>query len=323
MKKLLIILVILSMVFTFASCKTESEIAPVNMNIAVLKGPTGMGAAQMLTDDYVIDKNITTNITIASAPDEIAAKMIKGEIDIAAIPVNLAATLYNKTNGNIQIASIVALGNLFVLTNGADITDLSDLAGKTVYISGQGATPEYVFSYLLDKAGIKDKIDIKFATEHSELATLLASGKANIAVLPEPFVSIVTTKNADVKIALNLNDEWEKVSDNKIMTMGAIAINKTFAEENKAAVNAFLDKFKESVDFVNNDTDAAAAIIEQKGIMASAVLAKKAIPNSAIVYKDAIENKADVDSFLNILYESNSASIGGKLPNEDFYYQKQ
>ncbi|NMC56640.1 MAG: ABC transporter substrate-binding protein [Eubacteriaceae bacterium] len=322
MKKILIILLTLALVLTFAACGASAKIDPVTMNIAVLKGPTGMGMAKMLQDNYVIDKNITANVTISSAPDEVAAKLIKGEIDIAAVPTNLAATLYNKTGGKIQIAAINTLGNLFVLTNGEDIKSLSDLAGKTVYISGQGATPEYVVDYILDKAGIKDKVKIVFATEHSELATLIASGKASIAVLPEPFVSTVTAKNTNVKIAINLNDEWNKVSGGNAMAMGCIVVNKAFAEKNKAAVNEFLKQYEESVNFVNKSTDEAAAIIASKGILASAELAKKAIPTSAIVYKDAYTDKTEITSFLTLLYNYNPASIGGKLPNEDFYYQK-
>ncbi|MEL7570415.1 MAG: MqnA/MqnD/SBP family protein, partial [Eubacteriaceae bacterium] len=219
-------------------------------------------------------------------------------------------------------AAINTLGNLFVLTNGEDINSLSDLAGKTVYISGQGATPEYVVNYILDKAGIKDKVKIVFATEHSELATLVVSGKASIAILPEPFVSTVTAKNANVKIAINLNDEWNKVSGGNAMAMGCIVVNKAYAEKNKAAVNEFLKQYEESVNFVNKNTDEAAAIIANKGIIASAELAKKAIPTSAIVYKDAYGNKAEITSFLTLLYNYNPASIGGALPNEDFYYQK-
>lgn len=322
MKKLLIILLTLVLVLTFAACGASAKIDPVTMNIAVLKGPTGMGMAKMLQEGYVIDKNITQNITISSAPDEVAAKLIKGEIDIAAVPTNLAATLYNKTDGKIQIAAINTLGNLFVLTNGEDINSLSDLEGKTVYISGQGATPEYVVDYILDKAGIKDKVKIVFATEHSELATLIASGKAKIAVLPEPFVSTVTSKNANIKTALNLNDEWNKVSDGNAMAMGCIVVSKAYAQNNKAAVNEFLKQYEESVNFVNKNIDDASAIIANKGIIASAELAKKAIPNSAIVYKDAFANKTEISSFLTLLYNYNPASVGGAIPNEDFYYQK-
>jgi NitT/TauT family transport system substrate-binding protein len=321
MKKILVILVTIALLFSFTACSSNA-IEPVEMNIAVLKGPTGMGMAKMLEEGYVIDENITSNVIISSAPDEVVAKVINGEVDIAAVPTNLAATLYNKTNGNVQIAAVNTLGNLYILTNGVTITQLSDLEGKTIYSSGQGATPEYVLDYILDKAGLKDKVKVVFAAEHSELATLIASGKVSIALLPEPFVSTVTSKNENVKIAIDLNDEWNKVTENQEMPMGCLIVNKTFAEENKAAVNEFLKQYEASVEFVNTDIEAAAEIIAQQGILATVELAKKAIPSSAIVYKDAYENKDEINSFLNLLYSYNPSSIGGALPNEDFYYQK-
>jgi NitT/TauT family transport system substrate-binding protein len=321
MKKFLVILIAVALLFSFTAC-SNNAIEPVDMTIAVLKGPTGMGMAKMLEEGYVIDENITSDMIISSAPDEVVAKVINGEVNIAAVPTNLAATLYNKTNGNVQIAAVNTLGNLYILTNGENITQLSDLEDKTIYSSGQGATPEYALDYILDQAGLKDKVEVIYATEHSELATLIASGKVSIALLPEPFVSTVTSKNTNIKIAINLNDEWKKVTDDQEMPMGCLIVNKTFAEENKAAVNEFLKQYEESVEFVNTDIEAAAGIIAQQGILASAELAAIAIPNSAIVYKDAYENRNEIDAFLNLLHSYNPSSVGGALPNEDFYYQK-
>ncbi len=214
------------------------------------------------------------------------------------------------------------MGNLFVLTNGVEINEFSDLAGKTITTIGQGATPEYALNFMLDKAGIKDKVVINYMAEPSELATMVAGGTVDVAVLPEPFVSVVTMKDANIKNALNLNEEWNKLNDNQIMAMGCIVVNKKFAEENKAAVDKFLAEYEKSVEFVNKDVKAAAKIIEAKGILASAAIAEKAIPNSAIVYKDAMANKEAINAYLQILHTSNPASVGGALPDDGFYYKK-
>ena len=189
-----------------------------------------MGMAKMLEEGYVMDKNIETNVLIAAAPDELTAKVISGEVQIAAVPTNMAAVLYNKTKGEVQIAAVNALGNLFVLTNGVEINEFSDLAGKTITTIGQGATPEYALNFMLDKAGIKDKVVINYMAEPSELATMVAGGTVDVAVLPEPFVSVVTMKDANIKNALNLNEEWNKLNDNQIMAMGCIVVNKKFAD---------------------------------------------------------------------------------------------
>lgn len=322
MKKILAILLTLVFVLSFVACGQSAEIKPVTMNIGMLKGPTGMGMAKMLEEGYVMDKNIKSNVLIAAAPDELTAKVISGEVQIAAVPTNMAAILYNKTKGNVQIAAVNALGNLFVLTNGVEIKQFSDLAGKTITTIGQGATPEYALNYMLDKAGIKDKVTIHYMAEASELAAMVASGAVSVAVLPEPFVSVVTMKDANVKNALNLNDEWNKLNANQMMAMGCIVVNKKFAEENKAAVDKFLSEYEKSASFVNSDVKAAAKIIEAKGILASAAIAEKAIPNSAIVYKDAVANKAAINAYLKILHTSNPASVGGTLPDDGFYYKK-
>ena len=301
MKKVLVILLTLVLVLSLASCGQSAEIKPVTLNIGMLKGPTGMGMAKMLEEGYVMDKNIETNVLIAAAPDELTAKVISGEV---------------------QIAAVNALGNLFVLTNGVEINEFSDLAGKTITTIGQGATPEYALNFMLDKAGIKDKVVINYMAEPSELATMVAGGTVDVAVLPEPFVSVVTMKDANIKNALNLNEEWNKLNDNQIMAMGCIVVNKKFAEENKAAVDKFLAEYEKSVEFVNKDVKAAAKIIEAKGILASAAIAEKAIPNSAIVYKDAMANKEAINAYLQILHTSNPASVGGALPDDGFYYKK-
>lgn len=281
-----------------------------------------MGMAKMLEEGYVLDKNIKTEVLIAAAPDELTAKLISGEVQIAAVPTNLAAVLYNKTKGEVQIAAVNALGNLFVVTNGVEIKEFADLAGKTITTVGQGATPEYALNYMLDKAGIKDKVKINYIAEPLELATMVAGGAVGVAVLPEPFVSVVTMKDINIQSVLNLNDEWNKLNNNQMMAMGCIVVNKKFAEENKAAVNKFLTEYEKSVAFVNKDTAAAAKIIESRGILANAAVTEKAIPNSAIVYKDATANKEAINAYLKILYTYNPASVGGALPDDDFYYKK-
>lgn len=322
MKKMLVILLILAFVLSLVACGQNAEIKPVTMKIGMLKGPTGMGMAKMLEEGYVLDKNIETEVLIAAAPDELTAKLISGEVQIAAVPTNLAAVLYNKTKGEVQIAAVNALGNLFVVTNGVEIKEFADLAGKTITTVGQGATPEYALNYMLDKAGIKDKVKINYIAEPSELATMVAGGAVGVAVLPEPFVSVVTMKDINIQSVLNLNDEWNKLNNNQMMAMGCIVVNKKFAEENKAAVNKFLTEYEKSVAFVNKDTAAAAKIIESRGILANAAVAEKAIPNSAIVYKDATANKEAINAYLKILYTYNPASVGGALPDDDFYYKK-
>jgi NitT/TauT family transport system substrate-binding protein len=281
-----------------------------------------MGMVQLLEEGHVIDENMNVDYLLLAAPDELTAKVISGEVQIATVPANMAAILYNKTEQGIQAASINTLGNLFVLTNGADIQKIEDLAGQKIYISGQGATPEYATRYLLDKAGIADDVEIEFISEHSELATLLMAGEAQIAVLPEPFVSTVTLKSEEVTVALNLKEVWEELSPDSMLAMTCLIVNKEFAKANPEAVEKFLKAYEGSINYVNTNQDEAAQKMAELEIIGSAEIAKSAIPNCAIVYLDAHENKDALDKYFDVLFEFNPAAVGGSLPDEAFYYQK-
>lgn len=304
------------------SSSTVPEKTP--MKIATLKGPTGMGMLKLMSDNDAKTAQSYYQFTIVGSPDEIVSKISTGEIDAASVPTNLAAVLYNKTKGKVQLAAINTLGVLSVLTNGETVSSMKDLKGKTIYASGQGSIPEYALNYILKQNGLEPGKDVKieYKAEHAELAALVISGKAKIALLPEPFVTQVLSKNKDVKLALNITEEWEKAVNGKsVLSMGGLLVRKDFAEKNKSAFNQFLDEYKASTAYTASNPEQTAALSEKYGIMPSAV-AKKAIPNCNIVYIDGTEMKKQIPDFLKILYAANPKSVGGALPGDDFYYTK-
>lgn len=292
------------------------------LKIAALKGPTGIGMLKLMRDNDAGAAANRYRFTIAAAPDEIVSKITTGEVDAAAVPTNLAATLYNKTGGKIQVAAVNTLGVLFLLTNGETVTGVKGLKGKTVYASGQGATPEYAIDYILKQNGLtpgKD-VTVKYVAEHAELAASLISGKTKIAVLPEPFVTQVKTKNQKITAALDLTKEWDKAAQGKsVLSMGALIVRRDFAEQNKAAFDSFLKEYQKSAGYANAEIKETAQLSEKYGIMPAAV-AQKAIPNCNIVYIAGAEMKEKIPDFLKVLFQSNPKSVGGKLPGEDFYY---
>ncbi|MFU0833160.1 MAG: Sulfonate/nitrate/taurine transporter substrate-binding protein [Oscillospiraceae bacterium] len=295
------------------------------IRVAGLKGPTGLSMVKLMSDSKDGTASEDVQFTIVSSPDEIVAKLSSGEVDVAAAPTNLAAVLYNKTNGGVRLMAVTTLGVLYVLTaDGESVQTVSDLKGKTIYATGQGATPEYAFNYILRQNGLEPGKDVtvEYKSEHSELASLMIADKAQIAVLPEPFVTQVLAKNDSAEIALDLTEEWNKAAGEKsVLTMGCLVVRKEFAQEHKAALNAFLDDYKASAEYTNSNPEQAAQLSEQFGIMDSDI-AEKAIPNCAITYLDGAEMKAKIPEFLNVLYQANPKSIGGKMPADDFYYQK-
>ena len=307
MKKRLAFLTLVVMLFAVGCAKTPAE--PVN--IAALKGPTGMGIS------YMMDDTAKYNVELQDAPDVVVGKFVNGEIDIAAVPLNLAAVLYNKTEGNVVLLNLDTLGVLYIVENGETINSLADLAGKTIYASGEGATPQYVLDYLLAQNGLTDQVKVEYVGEHTALAAMVASGEAQIALLPEPFVSAVTVKNPDVRVALDLNSAWEAASGTKLV-MGVYIASRTFYNEHPDQVKAFLADYAASVEKVNTSADAAQKIADL-GIVGSAAIAQQAIPRSYIVSIAGDEAKNAASAVLNVLFTANPKSVGGKLPGDDLY----
>ena len=307
MKKLIAVLTLLVMVFALSCAKAPAE----PINVAALKGPTGMGISYMMddTDKY--------NVELQDAPDVVVGKFVSGEIDIAAVPINLAATLYNKTEGNVVLLNLDTLGVLYIVENGDTIQSLADLAGKTIYASGEGATPQFVLDYLLAQNGLTDQVKVEYVGEHTALAAMVASGEASIAILPEPFVSAVTVKNPDVRVALDLNEAWEAASGTKLV-MGVYIANRTYYNEHPDQIKEFLTDYAASVEKVNTSADAAQKIADL-GIVGSAAIAEQAIPRSYIVSITGEEMKSAASAMLNVLFTANPTSVGGTLPGDDLY----
>ncbi len=328
MKKLIALALSLIFIFCFAACKSEnpvpeipsdSDTAQVETRILTLKGPTGIGMAKMM--DSAATYNYT--FTVAAKPDEAVAAISSGKADIASIPTNLAATLYNKTEKGIKMIAINTLGSLYILENGTKINSIKDLKGKTLYATGQGANPEYVLNYLLQKNGLKVGKDVKieYKSEHSELAALMASGECVLGMLPEPNVSSAMAQNKDLRIALNLNEEWNRVADESSrLTMGCVIVRNEFLEQNPEAVTDFLTRLEASVSYAAENAAEAGTLCEKHGIVPKAALATKAIPNCNLTLLKGADMKPAIEGYFNVLFTANPKSLGGALPDEGFYY---
>lgn len=290
---------------------TKSE----SINIAALKGPTSMGIVKLMSDEK--DKY---NFSISNSPDEVIPKIVNKELDIAAVPSNAASILYNKTKGQVVTLAINTLGVLYVVENGDSIKSIDDLKNKTVYSSGKGQVPEYVFDYIMKENNIDPKsINVQFKSEHSETLSDLLNDENGVAVLPQPFVTVAQSKKTSLRIVLDLAKEWEKVNKGSSIVTGVVVARKDFIEKNPDKVAEFLDGYKKSVQFTNSNIDEASKLIASYDIVPEAV-AKKAIPMCNITYIDGNEMKTKLGGYLEVLFNANKDSIGGKMPGEDFYY---
>lgn len=324
MKKIVaLFLAVVMTILTFAACG-KTPASRTEVRVVGLKGPTGMGMVEMMENDAQGKAKNDYTFTLTSMPDEVQSLLVGEKADFAALPVNLAAALYNK-GVDISFVGINTLGVLYLLENGNTVTSIDDLRGKTIYATGQGSTPQYVLEYLLKKNGIDPEKDvtIEYLSEHAELATRLASGDAAIGLLPEPNVTVAMTSaasggNTDLRIALDITKEWAKLGEGELV-QGCIVVSNAFKKEHPEEYQRFLEEYASSAEFVVTDPESASVLIEKYEIVAKAALAKKAIPNCNICFVDGEDGIAYMRNILNVLYEANPKSIGGKIPDDAFY----
>ncbi len=304
-----------------SSPKKENTTPDKPVNIAAMKGPTAMGLVKY-TDDLEKNEDKSVHYEIKTMPEDVVNGLMKGELDLACVPSNLAATLYNKSEGKIQIAAINTLNALYLASNNAEIKSLEDLKGKTIYATGKGATPEATLSTILEEADLEigKDVNVEFKSEATEVAAVLTAEEGSIAFLPEPFLTTVTSKNENVKIIFTARDLWKDVVDeDEEITTGVLAVRKAFAEENEAWFKQFLNDYKASAEWVKANPDAAAELIGKQEIVPAPV-AKKALPNIGITFITGEAMEDLVEEYLEVLCDFNPKLVGGKVPEDDFYY---
>ncbi|MDR1892331.1 MAG: ABC transporter substrate-binding protein [Oscillospiraceae bacterium] len=298
---------------------------------AALRGPTGVSMLKLMEDS---EKGATANpyeFSIYSDPTDVSAKIINGEFDVAALPTNLAAVLYQKTNKKIKIVALDTLGVLYLLENGEAVKSVADLKGKTVTmaVAGQGATPEFALKYILGQNGLDPEKDvtIEYRGEHSDVAALAVSGEVKICLLPEPNVTPVLSGNASARVALDITKEWKSAAEKTGSPQGELAMScivatQDFISAHNTEFDAFMAEYKASCEYVTSNPDDTAALAEKFTVIPKAAVAKKAIPNCNIVYIDGADMQARAAGYLEVLYGFAPASVGGELPDEQFYYKK-
>ncbi|SHK25169.1 NitT/TauT family transport system substrate-binding protein [Hathewaya proteolytica DSM 3090] len=288
------------------------------IKLAALKGPTSMGIVKLLED-----KKINVSFNMYNSADEIVPLIVKKQVDMASIPANLAAVLYEKTKGNIVALNVNTLGVLYGVSESSNIKDIKDLEGKTVFMTGKGTVPEYSLKYLLEKNGVQlEKVKIEFKSEPTEVVAALKVNKDSVGILPQPFTTVALNNNDKLKIVLDLTECWEKSSHGESSMVTAVTVvRKDFLNQHKELVNKFMEEQKKSVEFTKNNIDEAANLIEKYDIVKAAI-AKKALPYCNLVCITGDEMNKKLEGYLTTLYNSNKASVGGKLPRDDFYYKE-
>lgn len=327
MKKLLTILLlsIFSITLLFSNGlkeQTTQQQVITTTRVVALKGPTTIGMVKLIEDDKTGPINgVDYEFTITGAPAEVTPMLVKGDVDIAALPANLASVIFNNTNESIKVLAVNTLGVLYLAENGNSVNQVADLKGKTIYSSGKGSTPEYALMYVLQEAGLtvgKD-VFVEWRSEHTECLSAILTDPNGVAMLPEPFLSSALMTKDSIRVALDLNQAWSELSGGKLLITGVVVARKAFIEENPVSVEKFLTEYKASTEWVNANVESAATFVEEVGIV-NAKVATIAIPNCNIVCITGDELKTNLNNYLEVLYSQNPQAVGGKVPNDGFYY---
>lgn len=326
MKRILsLVLLIAVLSLGLIACTAEEE--PTTLRVAAMTGPTGIGLAKLMENDAIGAALGDYDFTIVGKADEITPKLIRGELDMAALPANVAASLYNTNNGDFVTLAVNTLGVLYIVDSTGTVSSLSDLRGKTLYATGKGTTPELALNYLLAQNGMDPATDLNIVwkSEAAEVGTQLLTDGGGIALLPQPYVTIAQTqlkqqKDVTLDIAVSLNDAWEALDNGTSLVTGVMVARRDFVEKHPKAVATFLAEYKSSIEYINANTDIAGDLVVEHGIFAQAPIIKKALPHCNITYLAGAEMKTALSGYLGTLYAQKPASIGGALPGDDFYY---
>ena len=302
---------------------TQEELTAAEINLYVLSGPTGIGAMNLWAASDAGETKNTYHITMPGANDEVVAALSKGDADIAAVATNLAATLYNKTEGSVTVLAVNTLGVLSLLSNGQEVNAVSDLKGKTIYAPGQGANPEYILRYVLTGNGLDPDKDVtlRFVGEGSELLTVWQSDPEAVILAPQPVATSILMQNENAKTLFDMTEEWDKIAggDSTLM-MGCVIVRNEFLQANPGAVELFLQEYAASIEKAQSDVEGTAALCQQYGLIPKAALAQKAIPSCGLTFVTGAEMKTGLSGYLQVMFDANPKSVGGALPGDNFYY---
>lgn len=321
MKKVLSLLLLVALLLGLFAASAEQ--APV-VRLGGLKGPTTMGFVKLLNDNEEGKTLNRYDFTMAVAADELAPKLLKGEIDILGVPVNLGAVLQQKSKGQVQMLAASALGVLYVVEKGDSVKTLNDLKGKTIFATGKGTTPELALSYLLKQNGLTlgEDVKVEWLSEPTEGVQRLNAMESGIALLPQPFVTVAMTKVEGLRVALSLEEEWNKLNNGSRLVTAAVIARREFVENNPELVENFLKDFASSVQFVNENTEEAAKLVEKYDIV-KAPIAKMALPQCNLVSLTGSDMKQAVQGYLQTLFDQKPETVGGQMPEDSFYYGAQ
>ncbi len=298
--------------------ETEQEEEKEPIKIASLKGPTSIGMVKLMDD---AEENGQYDVTIYASAAEVSPLLISGDVDVANIPANLAAVLYAKMKGNIEVLNINTLGVLYMVGANRESASFEELKGATIYTTGKGTTPEYALNYLLEQNGMTpEDFNIEYKSEATEVVAALQSDTEAVGVLPQPFVTVAQSQIEGLNILMSLTEEWNRVAKDSELVTGVTVVRKDYLKEHEDQIQKFMTDLENSIDYVNANVEEMSASVEKYDIIKAAI-AKKAIPYCNLTYIAGTDMKNKLGGYLEVLFQQDAQSVGGAVPDDDFYYQ--
>ena len=297
-----------------------------SINIGLLNGPSCIPCAQLNENLHKIGET-EVEYEMFATPQELLPKMIKKEIDIGFMPVNVAAKVYDSTNHKIICCGITGEGNLALITKNKNIKSLKDLKGKTVFVAGLGATPEYITKYILEKEGIvlndEKGIFLDFSLPTNQIVPELLAGKIDYAIVPEPFITIASEKSKNKINIIDLQKDYFLKYFQQNYPLTVMVVRSDFAEENPDLLKIFLEQYKSALSWTLDNPSDAGQLCEKYNFGLKKNVVEKSIPKSNYVFIPAVKGKLIIESLLQLFIEEDNSFLNGKLPEDDFYYKNE
>lgn len=332
MKKIISLLLAMVLAVSLVACgqkttaddttENDTPAERVTIRLGGLKGPTSMGMVKLLDDAENGGGQNDYTFTMAASANELTPQLVQGELDVLAVPANVAAILYNQTEGGVVTLAAGTLGVLYIVEKGGEtVTDITSLNGKTIYATGKGATPEYALTYLLAQHGLTlgEDVQVEWKSEPTEIVAQMAQEDSAVAMLPQPFVTVAMGQVEGLRVALDLNATWDALDNGSRLITSVLVARKEFVDAHPAALAAFLEDYSTSTDYANSDPAGAAVLVEKYGIVKSAV-AEKALPQCNLVCITGVDMKVAVSGYLQTLYDLKPEAVGGTMPADAFYW---
>lgn len=299
------------------------EKEPKNLKFYYQDGTPALTLAKIAKENPEIYENISIDYEMQKSPDLLLTKILKEEADIAIIPSNLAAQAFNK-DLKYTILGTPTWGTMY-LTSSEDINSFEELKGKEIYCFGKGLTPDLALRYVLSSKGIDPDldVDIVYLNSAAEMGPAFLSGKTNLAVLPEPLLTMIQMKNENAKIIYDLNQEWGRASGAaKGFPQSSLVIKTELMDNNMEFVESFIESFQASRKWAIENPKDLGQYAEELEISVSKEIINKGIrwtnPEDFHI-KDSI---LEYEAYYKAIIDFAPDFIGGKIPSEDLYFKR-